>query len=219
MIGVKSIGLLFRMLIFIGRYLTELGSIVERISGNMTTDNKGEKKKLTIQEFIESNDKLLTAFSIFIALTLFSKEMKIAVFSEVLSFLFLTISILIWFELWTSSNSKDKSLTFFIFENLLNFVTIGLIGYWIFAYKNTWKLFALIFIVGTIAFILGMLDSKYEITNRFFNIKFFRNVIIKRLVLLLFVPLIVLIIVFVSSIIVYGGISPIIDFIDKGIMK
>jgi hypothetical protein len=75
--------------------------------------------KPTLEHFISQNDKLLAAMAVLTGLAAFTKDLQVV--GGYLSFVFIALTILVWFEL----------LSKFWFENLLSIGILGLAAYWI----------------------------------------------------------------------------------------
>ena len=95
-------------------------------------ENKELIKEITIADFIEKNHKLLSVFAIFAALTIFSNNISVEWASSLLSVLFLTAMILIWFELLgTFPSMKPGTLSLAWFEDILSGIFLVIIIYWV----------------------------------------------------------------------------------------
>lgn len=94
-----------------------------------------EDKKVTLGMFIEDNHKLLATLGIFIALTVFAKNIPQKWASHVLSFLFLNATILIAIEiLGRFPPEKTCKWMLWWFQHIIFFSMFSLAVYWIFAF-------------------------------------------------------------------------------------
>lgn len=125
--------------------------------------------KITLKDFINENDKLLTTLGIFSALTIFFAEQSGGLLSAFLSVGSLTCTVLVWLELWSNFPAGSVSRKLLIFENVLTGLAFILIFYWIlklyeFSILAIWYLIFLIFLS-----IFSLLFKKFNLFNRFFK--------------------------------------------------
>jgi hypothetical protein len=137
----------------------------------MAQDTQKNENKL--DTFIEDNYKLLSILGVFTALTVFATSITVKWIAYVLSFLFLTETILIWLELWAKFpklgiNIIDFNRLFifklFLFKSTLLLSTLVLIGYWLLAFRIIWRFFLFL----PIAYILIGLITKL-LKNKLYN--------------------------------------------------
>ena len=156
----------------------------------MEKDNKEIKQKNTIKKFIEENDKLLTAFSIFIALTLFASSLENELIGIFLSFLFLSVAILIWFEMIRSLPIIENEFsTLGYFSNIIWIIGISIIAFWIYNYKELWT-WAMTFVFWGV-FGIGILKllEKLKLYKLILKIRFLRNEnTLKTIAMILAIP-------------------------------
>ena len=88
-------------------------------------------KKNRLDEFIESNQKLISVLGVFTALTVFTANLQFKVFGYALSFIFMSITLIIWVELLEKFPKGDAHWRLKIFETLLSFSFLALILYWL----------------------------------------------------------------------------------------
>jgi len=129
------------------------------------------KKKNTLARFIEDNKNLLTIFGVFVAVTTFAAGLPIKSVGSVLAFIFLTLTIIIWLEIWEQFPSGDGTWKLIIFENLLSFGTFVLVFYWLLDYRNVWGYIMPFFIVLILMSIVSAILKKFNIFNRLFHAK------------------------------------------------
>lgn len=166
--------------------------------------------KHSIESFLAEHDKLLAGFGIFLAVTLFSKDYVDNQIGRVISFFFLTATLLIWLELWASFPSKNRSWTLITFENLINFGTIFLLIYWITDYYQESKMFILPLILLIIGTILTKVNDKYEIFDSIKKSRIWKHTIIRYLFGFLFFAVIIFITVLLTALIM-GGLDPLME--------
>lgn len=124
---------------------------------------------MTLSDFINKNNKLLTALGVFVSLSLFTDRIdSSALLSKYLSFLFLLLAIIIWLELWRKYPKRGDPLLSW-FETILSFAFLMFIMYWFFEYREiTFKYIPLI--IGLIVFIpVSHIIKKYNLFNRVFK--------------------------------------------------
>jgi hypothetical protein len=138
----------------------------------MENKQKNEVEKLmTLEDFLKQNEKLITTFGVFIALTMFAMSLPIKIIGAGLSFLFLTLSILIWIELWRKFPSKEGSLSLNIFENMLALITLVIIANWLLDYRRIWHEILFLPIFGILATAISYIIKKFNIFNQLFHTK------------------------------------------------
>ena len=101
-------------------------------------ENRDSKQQPTLSAFIEINQKLLSVIGIFTAITIFSLNLKLSKFGYGLSFIFLTLTVLLWLEI-IQKFPKNGSSRLSLFETILSFGIFGLIIYWIIEYIAFWE--------------------------------------------------------------------------------
>jgi len=93
--------------------------------------NETDKDKSpTLFDFIEENQRLITVLGVFTALTVFSSNLPLKPFGYVLSFMFMSLTVLLWLELWQKFPTKSGSWRLTVFENVLPFTVLAVIAYW-----------------------------------------------------------------------------------------
>lgn len=101
-------------------------------SGRKTMDDKPEK--ITLHTFLENNHKILSVLGVFTALTVFSRGLPLTGVGQILSLLFLTLTILLWLELM-SRYPTPASARLSWFENLVTFAIMFTAIYWLMDYN------------------------------------------------------------------------------------
>jgi hypothetical protein len=124
------------------------------------------ENKITLGQFVENQQKLISVLGIFTAITTFTYNLPLKPFGYFLSSIFLLISILIWFELWARFPRRPESKSLSLFENLMHLVLCGLFGYWLLAYRMLWyKISYFVIWIFTIT-ILSNLLTKYNLPRK-----------------------------------------------------
>lgn len=148
-------------------------------------------KKNRLDEFIESNQKLISVLGVFTALTVFTANLQFKVFGYALSFIFMSITLIIWVELLEKFPKGDAHWRLKIFETLLSFSFLALILYWLLSYREIWHkimFFPLTIIFATLLInIFTIPIKKYDRFNRFFKTKPGKLKIIRHLLFLIII--------------------------------
>lgn len=120
-------------------------------------------------EFVEENQKLITVLGVFTALTMYSSNLPLKPFAYVLSFLFMTLTVLLWLELWGRYPPSQSNWTLTWFENILSLTLLVFIGYWLIAFRDIWDKFLVTLLFGLILAPFSWLLKKYNVFNRLFR--------------------------------------------------
>lgn len=151
------------------------------------------KHKNSLSEYIEENSKLISVLGVFTALTVFTYGLPIKPLGYALSFVFLSISVVVWIELWTKFPPEPSSWRLVLFENILSYSILGIIVYWLLAYREIWRIILVFPIWMILVSIIGYPLSKYKIFNKIAGYKIAKYQVVRilfGLVLLLFVTII-----------------------------
>lgn len=135
--------------------------------------------KMTLAEFVEENHRLLSSVGIFTALTVFSSSLKPSILGAVLSLLFLTPGVLIFWEL-VGRIPKEKTRLLDQFENLLMLTAFVIVIYWLLAARNVHPGFVFLFLFVTISTTTIALVSKIDLWQ--FYTRFLRHVWMRKVV-------------------------------------
>jgi hypothetical protein len=130
---------------------------------------EGKKKKPTLFDFIEENQRLVTVLGVFTALTVFSSNVPLKPFGYVLSFLFMSLTVLLWLELWQKFPSESGSWRLTVFENILPFTVLAVIAYWLIQFRKIWHEFLFLPITIIILSVFTYFLKRFNIFNRFFR--------------------------------------------------
>jgi len=136
---------------------------------------KGSNKideKMTLEDFIIQNDKLLSVLGVFFAIVAFTKITTNWALSLV-TFASLCVLTLVWYEVL---NKLNKKITFrlLLFRYALIVLGTGIILYWVSEFRVIWD--ALLWIPTTFAFFSFIFWSllpvvrKFRFTRKFFGI-------------------------------------------------
>jgi hypothetical protein len=133
------------------------------------SDKEPRPHQVTLAEFVEENQKLITVLGVFTALTIFSSNLSLKPFAHALSFMFMTLSVLLWLELWGKYPSSPGNWTLTWFENILFLTVLAFIAYWLIAFRDIWDKLLAILLFGLILAPFSWLLKKYNIFNRLFR--------------------------------------------------
>jgi len=101
-------------------------------------------KKRTLSEHIEENQKLITVIGVFTALAIFAKNIEIVQIRTMLSFLFISIAILVCIELSLKKYDNKPTWRLILFDYAILLSVLFLVGYWLITYFETWSSFIII---------------------------------------------------------------------------
>jgi hypothetical protein len=142
---------------------------------------KQEQSYETLFEFVEQNQKLITVLGVFTALTVFANNIPFADFSSLLSFLFLTIALIVWIELFMRAKvANNANWRLKVFENILSLSVFALIGYWLVGYVDTWRSFTFVPLMALFTSLIFVPIRKYSIYQRLNNPSSARFRILKK---------------------------------------
>ncbi len=130
------------------------------------------KKENTLGDFVEDNSKLLSAVGLFTALTVFSSTLEPRVVGAFLSFLFLSATVVLWFELmekFPAGTPATGRLTWF--ETILSFAMLVVVFYWLLQFRGFWRSWLIIPIALILAAIVSGVLKRFDVFNRAFAAK------------------------------------------------
>jgi len=136
-------------------------------------DEQVEKQKpeiITLATFVEENQKLLTVIGVFTAITLFAVNIKLLYVATFLSFLFMLLTLLLWWEL-IGKFPKNGSASLSWFESILGICILGLIFYWIVEYREVWQVILPFVFQLLLLSIVSFIIKKTNFFNRVFKAK------------------------------------------------
>lgn len=150
-------------------YLFSLENITKKsIVLTMNIDKSG----MTLKQFIENNQSLLSALAVFAAITTLSGNLNIQWLNILFSFIIIAGMIIIWLEVNTQFPEKVSS-KLFLFHYILLWGLGALVFYWLLEFRTIWHIF--LFIPLTIIFLYEILLTlnpltKFKIVQRIFGI-------------------------------------------------
>jgi hypothetical protein len=131
--------------------------------------SSSKENRVTLTKFIEDNEKLINVLGVFTAITVFVGELRLQAFGYALSFMFMTLTVLLWLELWSKfpSESGDWKITWF--ENILFLTVLAILVYWLIDFRDIWHEFLFILIFGIISGLFSVVMKKFGIFNKLFH--------------------------------------------------
>ena len=128
-----------------------------------------ERPRPTLHQYIEENHKLITTLGVFTALTLFARQIPSPQFASILSLLFLTLSMIVWFELFGRFPAKTGTLTLMYFESALGFTVLTLAIYWFLTARAVIPAITIVLTFGAISSLFSALVKRHDLFNRLFR--------------------------------------------------
>jgi len=110
-------------------------------------------EKPSLHKYIEDNHKLLSSLGIFTALTIFARTSIGGYIGELLSVLFLTLSLLLWLELMGRLPSKMGTSRM----------------YWLTTFRKVFSWITIILVFIAYSSLLSWIAKKYDLFNRLFK--------------------------------------------------
>lgn len=139
---------------------------------NKENNIKDQEEFHTLSDYIEQNSKLISVLGVFTALTVFSHNLNIKTIGNILSFVFLSLTIIVWLELWTKFPSRPSSWRLILFENILSFSIFGIIFYWFLAYRVIWRAILVFPLWISIMSFISYLITKFNLMEKILGQKF-----------------------------------------------
>ncbi len=122
--------------------------------------------KPSLYDFINDNHKVITVLGVFTALTAFSSTFPIEGFAKGVSTLFLTLTLLVWIELWGRFPSSMGTTTLFWFENVLSLTMLALIAYWVVSVRIIFPPLVFILVFGLTLSLITWILQRFDLFNR-----------------------------------------------------
>ena len=146
------------------------GDELELAMSNSSSDDKGDSKNKhhTLASFIEDNHKLLTTLGVFTALTVFASNIDPKPVGNILSIFFLTLTVLIWLEVWERFPPRNGSWRLLWFESVLSFSVLAILGIWLF-YLSSVSMFLTLFMFLIISSFITWIMNRFDLFNRLFQ--------------------------------------------------
>ncbi len=137
------------------------------------------EKEKTLKDFIEENHKLISVLGIMVAITTFSYNLPLKSAGYILSFIFLSISLVLWIEL-IKNFPKDPKGNLAYFSILINWAIMGVLGYWVLAYRLMFQTVS--FLICFIAILFAMSKIIPPLLEKVWGINDGKNRIRKKVI-------------------------------------
>ncbi|MGQ0722236.1 MAG: hypothetical protein ACT4PE_11805 [Candidatus Eiseniibacteriota bacterium] len=102
-------------------------------------ENDNPRPSSPLASFLEENQRLITVLGVFTALTVFTASLPLKVIAYGLSFVFLSLALLVWFELWWRLPDARGNLRVFWFGQLLTLAVLGVLAYSLLEFRGAWR--------------------------------------------------------------------------------
>ena len=121
-----------------------------------------EPKEITLGEFIEENERLITVLGVFIALTIFSINLAANFIGQMLAFAFISMTVLVFFEIYWRLPDRRMHWTLILFRALMGTAFFFFIFYWLsFLASETTMLGAALMLMATIPLVWLMVEYNF----------------------------------------------------------
>lgn len=140
----------------------------------MSAPDKSIESTTTLNDFIESNHKLLSTLGIFTALSVFATNLPHKAFGHILSFVFMGITLLLWFELFGRFPAKGAARRLVLFEGLISICAFLVAVNWFVQFSWMWEevivlpIFITIFVV--LIYVASTVIKRFDLFNRVFRV-------------------------------------------------
>lgn len=142
-------------------------------------EKKLDQEKITLSSFVENNNTLINSLGVFTALIIFASSLPLKSIGLALSFLFLIIVLLLWFELWERFPAGSTTWRLIVFENILSLTVLILVVHWLLDYRGIWSKYLFILIFALILTPISYTLKKYDVFNVLFDTKPGRSKVIR----------------------------------------
>jgi len=127
--------------------------------------------KPTLYSFIEENHNLITVLGVFTALAVFAANLTLKPVGLILSFLFMTLTVILWLELLGRFPSKGAGWRMDWFENILSFAVLAFLIYWLLDFRTIWKSVLIVLVFGLVLQGVSAAMKQLNVFNRIFHAK------------------------------------------------
>ncbi|OGC85504.1 MAG: hypothetical protein A2V73_06430 [candidate division Zixibacteria bacterium RBG_19FT_COMBO_42_43] len=124
-----------------------------------------KETKISLRQFIENNQRLITTMGVFFALTIYSTSIPIKQIALALSFLFMTCSFLIWMEV-LSGITDYTSWSLHWFQIALLWAFLAFSFYWYIEYRTIWRYLLFIPLFSFISWSFMAIMKRYRLFER-----------------------------------------------------
>lgn len=104
----------------------------------------------TLSELLENNQKLVEVIGVFTAISLFTGQLGIRFFAYIVTFLFMTLVLVLCVELWARIPSQSDSMKVMMFKDILTLAVLSLVLDFFVDYRDIWRHFLILPIFAAI---------------------------------------------------------------------
>ncbi len=136
------------------------------------------KQNLTLRDFIEKNQSLLSSMAVLFAIATFVDTLSVKWLSNVLMFLSIAGVVTLWVELFMCF-PKTGSVRLILFKNILSLGLMGFVLYWFLAFDRFWNIFLFVPLFFVLFYMSNVLLEQFmsvPLIKRLFGEKGKRNV-------------------------------------------
>ena len=95
-------------------------------------------QKVTLHKFVEDNQRQLSTMGVLVAVTVFSRTIQPPWLAVTMSFCFVGMAVLLAWEVFVRI-PREPSWPLQQFSNLLLVGTLALVAYWVYGFRETWR--------------------------------------------------------------------------------
>ncbi len=172
-----------------------------------------ETKRPTLADFINDNERIITVLGVLMALTAYFSSSPIKPFGQIFSVLLLTLTLLVWFELWGQFPSEMGNSTLFWFESIFGLLVFALVGYWVVSIGCIFPQMVFLISFLLISSFISYLMKRFDIFNRFFKAEPGQKRILRIFLGVLILLISYLVGVFVVAVLIYKTYTPFTEYL------
>ncbi len=131
--------------------------------------SRSHEDKPSLHQYIEENHKLITTLGVFTALTLFARQSVPDFLGSLLSALFLTLALLVWFELAGRVPPRMGTSTMYWFESTLTFCVMVLSFYWFLSVRSVFPWLSMFLTFFLAISVISTIMKRFDLFNRVFR--------------------------------------------------
>jgi hypothetical protein len=163
------------------------------MSDTIANQNSSTESKpvVTLSDFIGQNQNLITVLGVFTALTVFAGSIPLPPFRDNLSFFFMSLTILVWIELWRNIPKGNYTWRLRWFQNILSFSILSLVAYWFIGYSQMWQGYIVVAISSIIAVMLKLINKKLHLYEKWYESQSIRFRKLRKITWVVFVILLI----------------------------
>ena len=125
--------------------------------------------KHTLSGFVEDNHKLISVLGVFTAITIFASNLPVRPIAGTFSFLSMTLTIILWLELWAKFPSGEAGWRLVLFENVVSMAVLVIILYWLIDYRSEWDQFLFLLMFLLLLTPISLAIKRHSLFNRLFG--------------------------------------------------